>query len=274
MTVNDEKRMFTNDDEADFAVCLIQSLFKQYPELGQGDHIAVISLYKAQVRNTRKRLEEKVGARAKMVDVNTIDGFQGREKDICIFSVVRAPHRRHGGLGFVADERRVNVGLTRARASLFVIGAADSIKGHENWGGLVDSAYRRKCALRVEKPFGAFLAKHTKVYDDGNLSGDEGDGAFEVGERPSLVAGDDDMVVCEAPKKPMHVHNPNWTGAAEFVRAISSSFAKDGYSKDGFRDELITEAPTTLSAAAVVGGDEDVLGGVEDGNDEARDAFT
>lgn len=58
------------------------------------------------------------------MDINTIDGFQGREKDITIFSCVRAiaPGRKKGTIGFVADERRINVGLTRARCSLLVVG--------------------------------------------------------------------------------------------------------------------------------------------------------
>lgn len=271
---------WANDDEADFAVCLIQQLFKHFPEIAEDENVAVISPYKAQVRNIRKRLEEKLGSRAKMIDVNTIDGFQGREKEICIFSVVRAPHRRPGGrgvggLGFVADERRVNVGLTRARASLFVLGAAESIKSDENWGGLVESAYRRKCAMETSKPYNAFFAKHTKDYDDGDLSGDEDEyDAYEVGEQPSLVVDDDDMDVCETHAQHHHVHNPNWTGAAEFVRVNNlSASTKDGFSKDGFQDELIIEAPTK-GGAGVVGGDDDMLGGVEDGNDEAADAFT
>ena len=269
---------WANDDEAELAVCLIQQLFKHFPEIAEGENVAVISPYKAQVRNIRTKLESKLGAGAsKMIDVNTIDGFQGREKEICIFSVVRAPHRRPGGrgiggLGFVADERRINVGLTRARASLFVIGAAESIKSDENWGGLVDSAYKRRCAMEATKPFNTFFAKHMKEYDDGDLSGDEDEYiGYEIGEQPSLMVDDEDMDVAG---ETHHVHNPSWTGAAEFVQANNLSMAtKDGFSKDGFRDELITEAPTK-GGAGVVGGDDDMLGGVEDGNDEAADAFT
>lgn len=52
--------------------------------------------------------------------------MQGREKDITIFSCVRARAPGHAakGIGFVADERRINVGLTRARCSLLVVGAS------------------------------------------------------------------------------------------------------------------------------------------------------
>ena len=51
---------------------------------------------------------------------------QGREKDVVIFSAVRT--RRRGGIGFVADERRINVGLTRARSSLLVLGNAGALE--------------------------------------------------------------------------------------------------------------------------------------------------
>ncbi len=63
---------------------------------------------------------------------------QGREKDVAIFSTVRTRVGR--GIGFVADERRVNVGLTRARSSLIVIGNAKALKGDERWANLIKQA--------------------------------------------------------------------------------------------------------------------------------------
>ena len=75
--------------------------------------------------------------------------MQGREKDIVIFSAVRS--RRSGGprarIGFVADERRLNVGLTRARTSLLVVGNFAALRSDANWRALVqharDSGYAR-----------------------------------------------------------------------------------------------------------------------------------
>ena len=54
------------------------------------------------------------------VDVGTVDGFQGQERDVVILSLVRSNFR--GQLGFLQDVRRLNVALTRARACLYVCG--------------------------------------------------------------------------------------------------------------------------------------------------------
>lgn len=68
---------------------------------------------------------------------------QGREKDVAIFSTVRDGKR--GSIGFTADERRVNVGLTRARSSLIVIGNAKALKSDERWANLVRQAMTDGC---------------------------------------------------------------------------------------------------------------------------------
>ena len=67
---------------------------------------------------------------------------QGREKDIVIFSAVRTTRSKGGRsrIGFVADERRLNVGLTRARASLLVVGNFQALQSDANWRALVQHA--------------------------------------------------------------------------------------------------------------------------------------
>ncbi|KAJ1478829.1 AAA domain-containing protein [Baffinella frigidus] len=74
------------------------------------------------------------------VEVSTIDSFQGREVDVAVLSCVRAgPQTR--GLGFVADLRRLNVALTRARATLLVVGDARALsQGSRDWAALVAHA--------------------------------------------------------------------------------------------------------------------------------------
>ena len=79
-----------------------------------GDALAVIAPYAAQVRWLRERL------RSPGLEVDSVDGFQGREKEAIVISLVRS--NAAGEIGFLADVRRMNVALTRARRKLIVIG--------------------------------------------------------------------------------------------------------------------------------------------------------
>ena len=79
------------------------------------DRIGVIAPYAAQVRLLRERLAERPG-----LEIDSVDGFQGREKEAIIISLVRSNAR--GEIGFLKDVRRMNVAMTRARRKLLVVG--------------------------------------------------------------------------------------------------------------------------------------------------------
>ncbi len=83
------------------------------------EQIAVISPYDDQV----DRLDEKIGVDE--LEVDTVDGFQGREKDVVLVSLVRSNDR--GGIGFLNEPRRFNVAVTRARRKAVVVGDANTI---------------------------------------------------------------------------------------------------------------------------------------------------
>lgn len=107
-----------NRKEADIVVRRVQELMA----IGVADSvIAVIAPYAAQVRLLRQLLQEK-GPR---IEVDTVDGFQGREKEVIIISLVRS--NLNGEIGFLGDERRMNVAMTRAKRKLILIGDSATI---------------------------------------------------------------------------------------------------------------------------------------------------
>ncbi|HZZ82864.1 MAG TPA: AAA domain-containing protein [Gemmataceae bacterium] len=91
--------------------------------------IAVIAPYAAQVRLLREKLQ-MAG-----LEIDSIDGFQGREKEVVLLSLVRS--NPQGEVGFLADIRRMNVALTRARRKLLVIGDSATLSCHPFYQGLI-----------------------------------------------------------------------------------------------------------------------------------------
>jgi ATP-dependent RNA/DNA helicase IGHMBP2 len=100
-----------NPLEADLVSRLVNELLAAGVKPAQ---IAVIAPYSGQVRLLRTRLP------IADLEINSIDGFQGREKDVVVISMVRSSPE--GEIGFLSDLRRTNVALTRARRKLIVVG--------------------------------------------------------------------------------------------------------------------------------------------------------
>ncbi|KAK7319360.1 hypothetical protein RJT34_04080 [Clitoria ternatea] len=148
---------WVNIEEVDFVLFLYQKLVKLYPTLKSGNQVAIISPYAQQVKLFKKRFEETFGVSAeKVLDICTVDGCQGREKDIAIFSCVRASKDR--SIGFLDDIRRMNVGITRAKSAILVVGSASTLRRDENWNKLVESAEKRNCSFIVSKPYSSFFS--------------------------------------------------------------------------------------------------------------------
>lgn len=100
-----------NLEEANFVIGKLNRLL----ELGvKPEEIAVISPYSAQVRLLNSRIPDR------RIEIDSVDGFQGREKEAVLLTLVRS--NVEGELGFLADTRRMNVAMTRAKRKLFVIG--------------------------------------------------------------------------------------------------------------------------------------------------------
>ncbi|MGA8890869.1 MAG: AAA domain-containing protein, partial [Anaeromyxobacteraceae bacterium] len=97
--------------------------------------VAVISPYDAQVQRIRQLLAPRVD---EGLEVDTVDGFQGREKEAVVVSLVRS--NEEGEVGFLADVRRMNVAITRARKKLVVVGDSATVARHPYYESFVRHA--------------------------------------------------------------------------------------------------------------------------------------
>lgn len=79
------------------------------------------------------------------IEFNSVDGFQGREKDVVIISCVRA--NDGNSIGFLSDLRRMNVVLTRARFGLYVVGSQETLSSNKAWSKLLQHAQERGCLV-------------------------------------------------------------------------------------------------------------------------------
>jgi superfamily I DNA and/or RNA helicase len=110
---------------------LVLRLVRELTEAGlEPDQLGVIAPYAAQVRWLRDRLDEP------RLEIDTVDGFQGREKEAIIVTMVRS--NGEGEIGFLKDTRRTNVALTRARRKLIVIGDSATLAANEFYASLWD----------------------------------------------------------------------------------------------------------------------------------------
>ena len=89
--------------------------------------VGLISPYKAQVQMLRHLIRKDPFFKPyrQMISINTVDGFQGQERDIILISMVRS--NDEGQIGFLRDLRRMNVAITRARMKLIVIGNSQTL---------------------------------------------------------------------------------------------------------------------------------------------------
>lgn len=118
-----------NPLEADLAVIISRSLMRMGVK---PEEIGIITPYDDQVDLISSMID---------VEVNSVDGFQGREKDVIIISMVRS--NRNGSIGFLKDLRRLNVSLTRARRKLIIIGDSKTLSAHPSYRRLTEFCRKR-----------------------------------------------------------------------------------------------------------------------------------
>ena len=132
-----------NYAEARLCVQLVEQLQRAYGADNLKGKIGVITPYAKQVGVVKRAFTSNHSNHSNLVDVevNTVDGYQGREKDIIILSAVRAGPGK--GVGFLSQHRRVNVALTRPREMLIVVAHAKRVANDKIWKELRDDCRRR-----------------------------------------------------------------------------------------------------------------------------------
>ena len=122
-----------NKTEAQLTLDTLQRYFEKIGKqrvLDERIDVGVISPYRAQVQYLRQQLRKREFFKPfrHLISVNTVDGFQGQERDIIVISLVRS--NDEGQIGFLRDLRRMNVAITRARMKLIIMGNASTMTRH------------------------------------------------------------------------------------------------------------------------------------------------
>ena len=122
-----------NRPEAQLTIAALTDYFKRIGMQRLADEridVGIISPYRAQVQYLRSLVRHSAELKplAAGISVNTVDGFQGQERDVVVISLVRANDK--GQIGFLRDLRRMNVAITRARMKLIILGNVATLTHH------------------------------------------------------------------------------------------------------------------------------------------------
>ncbi|GMK53615.1 hypothetical protein CspeluHIS016_0102010 [Cutaneotrichosporon spelunceum] len=170
-----QNRSIANHHEAGRICDIVADLLHNNPTL-RGSDIGVIAPYAAQIRTVSEYLTADAARGAAFqawlgseraaevadIEVKTVDGFEGREKDVILFSTTRC--NPAGYIGFLADWRRLNVGLTRAKRGLIILGSAATLSSARIGDHHADSLPRD--GVKVWRQFIKYLKEGGMVMDD------------------------------------------------------------------------------------------------------------
>ncbi|XP_072017912.1 uncharacterized protein [Amphiura filiformis] len=132
---------------------LIKELYHFIARKGLPLSIGIITPYQHQKRYLQQQFQGELSQGQNCtvrLEIQTVDSFQGREKDIIIMSCVRTNGDTEG-IGFLADPNRLNVSLTRARLALYVVGHLSSLATNRTWNELITDAMKRGVLVPAER---------------------------------------------------------------------------------------------------------------------------
>ncbi|GKY92395.1 hypothetical protein MPSEU_000210400 [Mayamaea pseudoterrestris] len=137
-----EQTSYWNEREGLRVVSLLKKLLQG--EIKNIETVGIISPYNGQVQLIKsimaddKDLRDLLDEVSISVEVNSVDGYQGRERDVIIFSSVRS--NRHGRIGFLHDWRRMNVAMTRAKSAFLFVGDLETLSIDKHWAAFAKYA--------------------------------------------------------------------------------------------------------------------------------------
>ncbi|KAI8912726.1 AAA domain-containing protein [Gorgonomyces haynaldii] len=148
---------YYNMMEVDIIVGLVKRLADAFPLVDFSQKIGIITFYSSQLSKLKSRFQQEFGPRIlQSIDINTVDGFQGQEKEIVFLSTVRTK-----SIGFTGDVRRINVSLTRAMSTLVIVGNVEALRKDPTWYKLIEDAERRKLLISLKPNQLPFISQTT-----------------------------------------------------------------------------------------------------------------
>ena len=146
----------SNAVEADFVIALLHRLHMRAMDVDSGAStvsISVITPYRDQVGLLRREIGKHRNLASRGIKVNTVDSYQGQEADVIVMSCVKSRVQGTSSSGFVADLRRMNVAITRAKQSLWIVGSARALSSADgDWCKLIADAQQRNCLMGNVNP--------------------------------------------------------------------------------------------------------------------------
>ncbi|MEX2513134.1 MAG: IGHMBP2 family helicase [Cyclobacteriaceae bacterium] len=144
-----ESMSLQNKEEAEAGLKILTNLLKKVglkAHSGAYWEVGLIAPYQAQVKLLKRLIQEEpdwviLKKMGKFLTVSSVDGFQGQEKDIILISMTRS--NSQGEIGFLADTRRMNVALTRAKRKLIIIGDSATLCTHPFYQQFLDHLQER-----------------------------------------------------------------------------------------------------------------------------------